>query len=109
MQSVARARKRGGGRLPLPLDFPTAESRYNQEPAHTFTAEKAFARRWALGALARGDDAICKSITGPGSLLRAQKDSVRQHLGEHYMRTVWGDAKKVLDYLADDDYHSPGA
>ena len=67
------------------------------------------ARRWALGALARGDDAICKSITGPGSLLRAQKDSVRQHLGEHYMRTVWGDAKKVLDYLADDDYHSPGA
>jgi len=44
----ARARKRGGGRAPLPLDFATAESRYNREPAHTFTAEKAFARRWAL-------------------------------------------------------------
>jgi hypothetical protein len=66
------------------------------------------ARRWALAALPRGDDPICKSITGPGSLLRAQKDSVRQHLGEQYMRTIWGDATAVLDYLANDDYHSPG-
>jgi hypothetical protein len=66
------------------------------------------ARRWALAALARGDDPICKSITGPGSLLRTQKDSVRQHLGEQYMRTIWGDATEVLDYLANDDYHSPG-
>jgi hypothetical protein len=66
------------------------------------------ARRWALTALARGDDSICKSITGAGSLLRAQKDSVRQHLGEQYMRALWGDATEVLDYLANDDYHSPG-
>jgi RNA polymerase sigma-70 factor (ECF subfamily) len=44
----ARARKRGGGRAPLSLDFATAESRFIREPAHTFTAEKAFARRWAL-------------------------------------------------------------
>ena len=65
-------------------------------------------RRWALTALARGDDPICKSITGPGSLKRAQKDSVRQHLGEQFMRTIWGDAAEVLDYLANEDYHSPG-
>ena len=38
--------------------------------------------------------------------MRAQKDSVRQHLGEQYMRTIWGDAAEVLDYLANDDYHS---
>jgi RNA polymerase sigma-70 factor (ECF subfamily) len=44
----ARARKRGGGRAPLPLDFATAESRFSREPAHSLTAEKAFARRWAL-------------------------------------------------------------
>ena len=67
------------------------------------------ARRWALAGLARGDDPICKSITGLGSLVRAQKDSVRQHLGEQFMRTIWGDATAVLDYLAKDDYHSPGA
>jgi RNA polymerase sigma-70 factor (ECF subfamily) len=44
----ARARKRGGGRAPLALDFATAESRFSREPAHTDTAERAYARRWAL-------------------------------------------------------------
>jgi hypothetical protein len=67
------------------------------------------ARRWALTSLGRGDDLICKSIIGPGSLLRAQKDAVRLHLQETIMRSVWGDAAEVLDYLANDDYHSHSA
>jgi len=66
------------------------------------------ARRWALLPLERGDDPICKSIVGHGALLRAQKDAIRQHLQEKLMRTVWGDAAEVLDYLTNDDYHSPG-
>ena len=48
VRDQARARKRGAGRIPLPLDFTTAESRFSREPSHTFTAERAFARRWAL-------------------------------------------------------------
>jgi RNA polymerase sigma-70 factor (ECF subfamily) len=44
----AKARKRGGGRVLLPLDFEMAEGRYVQEPAHSLTAEKLFERRWAL-------------------------------------------------------------
>ncbi|MGE5194679.1 MAG: RNA polymerase sigma factor [Deltaproteobacteria bacterium] len=48
IRDQARARKRGGGRPPLPLDFAAAESRFSREPAHTLTAERAFARRWAL-------------------------------------------------------------
>lgn len=67
------------------------------------------ARRWALNALGRGDDGVCKSITGPGSLLRLQKNAVRAHLQERFMREVWGNAAEVLDYLSNDDYHSPGA
>jgi hypothetical protein len=67
------------------------------------------AKRWALLALEHSDDDICKSIVGHGSLLRAQKDAIRQQLQEKFMRTVWGDATEVLDYLANDDYHSPGA
>lgn len=47
----ARARKRGGGRQPLPLDFPDAEGRYTREPAHDLTPEKLFERRWALALL----------------------------------------------------------
>lgn len=66
-------------------------------------------RRWALTGLARGDDVVCKSITGPGALVRAQKNAVRLHLQERFMREVWGDAADVLDYLANGDFHSPGA
>jgi RNA polymerase sigma-70 factor (ECF subfamily) len=44
----ARARKRGGGRPAISLDFNSAEGRFSREPAHSLTAEKAFARRWAV-------------------------------------------------------------
>jgi RNA polymerase sigma-70 factor (ECF subfamily) len=46
-----RARKRGGGRSFIALDFSGAEARYGTEPAHSLTAEKLFARRWALAVL----------------------------------------------------------
>lgn len=65
-------------------------------------------RRYALQNLARGDDAILKAVTGPGSLWRDQKNVVRQHLRDHFMPEVWQDSQTVADYLANDDYHSPG-
>jgi RNA polymerase sigma-70 factor (ECF subfamily) len=43
-----RARKRGGGRTIVSLDFPSAAARYRQEPADSLTPEKLFQRRWAL-------------------------------------------------------------
>ncbi len=43
-----RAKKRGGGRPALPLDFADAEGRYAREPAHELTPERLFERRWAL-------------------------------------------------------------
>lgn len=47
----ATARKRGGGRAVLPLDFSDAEGRYGHEPAHAMTPERLFDRRWALALL----------------------------------------------------------
>jgi len=44
----ARAQKRGGGVLHLPLQFDTAETRYVREPADNVTPEQHFERRWAL-------------------------------------------------------------
>lgn len=44
----ARARKRGGGRLPVPIDFGSAETNCHFEPADITTPEKIFERRWAL-------------------------------------------------------------
>lgn len=52
----ARAQKRGGGQVPIPIDVASAETAYQPggfpinsvEPADPATADKAFERRWAL-------------------------------------------------------------
>jgi RNA polymerase sigma factor (sigma-70 family) len=49
----ARAAKRGGGSVPIPLDAETAEHLYQREPADLLTPERIFERRWALTLLDR--------------------------------------------------------
>jgi len=66
------------------------------------------ARRWALTKLERGDHQILSAVTGHGSLNKAQKNAVRMAIKDRFMREIWQDARNVLDYLANTDYHSPG-
>ena len=47
----ARAQKRGGGKVPLPLDFQAGDARYDLEPSHAWTPERLFERQWALALL----------------------------------------------------------
>lgn len=47
-----RAHKRGGGTV-VPLEFSSAEDRYQREPADDETPERIFERRWALSVLDR--------------------------------------------------------
>jgi DNA-directed RNA polymerase specialized sigma24 family protein len=49
----ARAIKRGGGRVPLSLDYQTAEGRYTHEPLGNLDPEAVFERQWALTILER--------------------------------------------------------
>lgn len=49
----ARALKRGGGTVHLPLDFEDGERRYRLEPEGGVSAEALFERRWALTLLDR--------------------------------------------------------
>ncbi len=49
----ATAQKRGGGKPMLSLDFQDGERRYQREPAHHWTPERVFERRWALTLLDR--------------------------------------------------------
>lgn len=49
----ARAKKRGGGRKILALDFESGESQYSLEPAHEVTPERIYEQRWALTLLDR--------------------------------------------------------
>ena len=48
----ARAAKRGGGKVFVPLDSDRAEDRLAEEPSTNETPETAFERRWALAVLA---------------------------------------------------------
>jgi len=52
-----RAHKRGGGAV-VPLEFSSAEERYQREPAHHDTPERMFDRRWALSVLDRVVDRL---------------------------------------------------
>jgi RNA polymerase sigma factor (sigma-70 family) len=47
----AAAQKRGGGVVPLSLDLSHAEARYRVEPVDHLTAERVYARTWALDLL----------------------------------------------------------
>jgi RNA polymerase sigma-70 factor (ECF subfamily) len=47
----ARAQKRGGGAIPVPLQLDTAETRYGLDPADNTTPEQIYERRWALALL----------------------------------------------------------
>ena len=49
----ARAQKRGGGRIPIPINIGTAETSCGFEPVDNVTAEKIYERRWALTLLAQ--------------------------------------------------------
>src|SRR5262245_2190908 len=49
----AKAQKRGGGRVPISLDFQSADSSLRIEPAAGLTAEQFYERQWALALLSR--------------------------------------------------------
>jgi hypothetical protein len=65
-------------------------------------------KRYATLALERGDNAILEKVVGPGSLNREQKNAVRDRMAKLFMPEVWRSCRKVMDYLANEDYHSPG-
>jgi RNA polymerase sigma factor (sigma-70 family) len=59
----AQARKRGGDKKVLSLDFDAAASRYDREPAHGLSPEKLFERSWALTVLTRAMDRLRTEFT----------------------------------------------
>ncbi len=65
-------------------------------------------RRWALTALARGDEVILQKVEGYGALNRTQKYTICQYLQEEFMRAVWTSVTDVHDYLTNTDFTSPG-
>src|SRR5689334_10122013 len=56
----ARALKRGGGQVPIPIDAATAETTWHFEPADPRSADKIFEHRWALALL----DQVLRRLRG---------------------------------------------
>lgn len=63
---------------------------------------------WAMVSIEKGEQTILESITDFTGLGREQKVAVRQSIMEQFMYETWQDAKRVLEYLGNTDYHSPG-
>lgn len=66
------------------------------------------APRYALLALAKGDEDILSKIVGPGRLTRDQKAAIKLFILNKFMHPVWQDARAVLDFLSSADYLVPG-
>lgn len=60
----ARAQRRGGGCVLLPLDTVDAESRYRLEPTDHLTPEAIFERRWAFAVLERTMTELRRDYSG---------------------------------------------
>lgn len=57
-----RAQKRGGGKLPLSLDYSRAEREYTIMPETHETPERSFNRQWALEAMSRALRDLAKEM-----------------------------------------------
>ncbi|HEX5104558.1 MAG TPA: sigma-70 family RNA polymerase sigma factor [Pirellulaceae bacterium] len=63
-----RSQRRGGGVLPLSLDFATGELNYAREPQHTETPERIFQRKWARTLLDRVMGSLSAEFAADGRL-----------------------------------------
>jgi hypothetical protein len=103
--------KRNADQIPAHGDFMIVELILKEsEEGRNLTGISVYEipKRWALPALARGDEAILRKLVGPGRLTREQKLAVRKQIESQFMPDVWAESREVLDYLSNDDFHSPG-
>lgn len=75
----AEARKRGGNRRILSLDFAKGERLYSLEPFHDLTAEKIYERRWAMTLLEQVLDRLRDESVAAGK--KEQFDALAPYLG----------------------------
>ena len=82
-----RAQKRGGGTLPISLDFQRADSDHRFEPASGLTAEQIFDQQWALTLLERTFSQLEREQTEAGyqdRFVRLKGYLVGDHSGAKY-------------------------
>ncbi len=63
-RAAARAQRRGGGRLAVPLETGDAETRYSMEAVDSLTPDAEFERRWAFALLERAIAQLRREYSG---------------------------------------------
>jgi RNA polymerase sigma-70 factor (ECF subfamily) len=80
--SVERARsrtqKRGGGAVPLPIDFVSADSRYRLEASAAVNPEMQFERQWARTAFEAAEEKVRQEFAAAGKAIHFE--ALRQYL-----------------------------
>lgn len=89
-----RAQKRGGGRVPISLDFAAADSAARFEPASNLTAEQLYDRQWALTLLGQVMDRLQAESDQAGKA-RQFAELKGFLIGDHEGRT-FADAARTL-------------
>jgi RNA polymerase sigma-70 factor (ECF subfamily) len=64
----ARAAKRGGGKVCIPLDGSSAEDRYQVEPADTLSPDRLYDRRWAFTLLEKARERLREEHVASGKV-----------------------------------------
>jgi RNA polymerase sigma factor (sigma-70 family) len=77
----ARAQKRGGDQVFVPLDEILAEERFGLEPADSLTAERIYERRWALTILDQVFERLRAEYAAAGKSLLYER--LKSFLGDH--------------------------
>jgi DNA-directed RNA polymerase specialized sigma24 family protein len=78
----AKAQKRGGQRVRIPLDFETIHSQYVVEPAAGLTPEQIYDREWAIALLGRTMQRLETEFSDAGK--KSQYESLKGFLiGQH--------------------------
>lgn len=90
----AKAKKRGGGRISLSLDFESADSKYRIEPCAGMTAEQLYDREWAVALLGQVMDRLEDEFIQSGKA--AQFEHLKAFaVGEH-PGTTYGEVAQKL-------------
>lgn len=74
----ARTQKRGGGALPLPIDFASADNRYRLEASSAVNPEMQFERQWARTAFEAAEEKMRREFAAAGKAIHFE--AIRQYL-----------------------------
>lgn len=91
----AKARKRGGGRAPISLDFESADSRFTIEPPSGLTAEQLFERQWAVALLDQTMEQLRREFLRAGK--QQQFDELKGFIIGDHAGATYSDVSRRLN------------